>query len=55
VAPRQGVEVVATAEDGSATRFGAIVRIDGEAEVEYFRNGGILQTVLRDLLDGRGR
>jgi aconitate hydratase len=55
VTPRQEVEVVATAEDGSATRFGAIVRIDGEAEVEYYRNGGILQTVLRDLLDGRGR
>jgi aconitate hydratase len=46
------VEVVATADDGAQTRFGAIVRIDGDAEVEHFRHGGILQLVLRQMLAG---
>jgi aconitate hydratase len=55
VAPRQEVEVVATAADGDRTRFAAVARIDGEAEVEYYRNGGILQTVLRNLLRDRDR
>jgi aconitase A len=32
--------------------FGAILRIDGMAEVEYYRHGGILQMVLRELLAG---
>ncbi len=52
VRPRQEVEVVATASDGTQTRFTAIVRIDGDAEVEYFRHGGILQMVLRQMLAG---
>jgi aconitate hydratase len=48
--PRQRVEVTATADDGTATRFHAIVRIDAPAELEYYRNGGILHTVLRELV-----
>ena len=39
----------ATKDDGSVTEFDAIVRIDSPVEVEYYRNGGILQTVLRRL------
>ncbi len=39
--------VVATAGDGSVKTFEAIVRIDTPAEVEYYRNGGILPYVLR--------
>ena len=39
------------AEDGSRMEFETIVRIDAPAEVEYFRNGGILPMVLRELLD----
>ncbi len=50
VAPRQPVEVVATAAGGLLKRFDAIVRIDGEAELEYYRHGGILQMVLRQML-----
>jgi aconitate hydratase len=50
VSPEQRVEVEARRDDGSTTSFEAIVRIDGPAEVEYFRAGGILQMVLRDLL-----
>jgi len=48
--PRQEVEVVATAARGAEKRFGAVVRIDGDAEVDYYRNGGILQMVLRRML-----
>jgi aconitate hydratase A / 2-methylisocitrate dehydratase len=42
--------VTATRADGSSIRFEAKVRIDTPVELEYFRNGGILQTVLRKLL-----
>ncbi len=44
------VRVTATAPDGSATQFDAIVRIDTPGEADYFRHGGILQYVLRSLL-----
>ncbi|MDP6763187.1 MAG: aconitate hydratase AcnA [Planctomycetota bacterium] len=43
------VGVRATAEDGSVREFDAISRIDTPNEVEYYRNGGILQFVLRRL------
>ncbi len=43
------VGVTATAADGSKTHFRAKVRIDTPNEVEYYRNGGILQYVLRRL------
>ncbi len=45
------VSVVATREDGTVVPFDAIVRIDTPGEADYFRNGGILQYVLRSLLD----
>ena len=41
--------VVATCADGSSIRFEARVRIDTPKEREYFRHGGILQYVLRQL------
>jgi aconitate hydratase len=50
ITPGQEVEVVARADDGPEKRLRAIVRIDGPAEVEYFRHGGILQMVLRQML-----
>jgi aconitate hydratase len=50
--PRQEVAVVARAEDGSETRFRAIARLDGDIDVTYYRNGGVLQTVLRRLASG---
>ena len=49
--PLSKVQVVATAEDGTVTEFTANVRIDTPVEMDYYRNGGILQTVLRMLLD----
>ena len=46
------VQVVATAEDGRVTAFPARARLDSEVDVEYYRNGGILQTVLRKMARG---
>jgi aconitate hydratase len=43
------VTVTATAEDGSVKTFKARVRIDTPKEAEYYRNGGILHYVLRQL------
>ena len=46
------VTVTATAEDGSVKTFQAKVRIDTPKEAEYYRNGGILHYVLRQLAAG---
>jgi aconitate hydratase len=48
--PRQKLKVRATREDGSVIEFTAIARLDTPVDVDYYRNGGILQTVLRNLL-----
>ena len=48
--PRSSVKVVATKTDGTKIEFDADVRIDTAVEMDYYRNGGILQTVLRNLL-----
>jgi len=50
VEPRQDVTVKARREDGSDVEFEVTVRIDTPVEVEYYRNGGILHTVLRKLV-----
>jgi aconitate hydratase len=50
VTPRL-VKVDATAPDGKVTTFEATLRIDTPGEAEYYRHGGILQFVLRSLLD----
>ncbi|WP_396929612.1 aconitate hydratase AcnA [Mycolicibacterium sp.] len=44
------VHVKATKDDGSAVEFDAVVRIDTPGEADYYRNGGILQYVLRNML-----
>jgi aconitate hydratase len=49
VAPRQEIEVHVTRADGSTFAFPARVRIDTLNELEYFRHGGILHFVLRNL------
>ena len=41
--------VRAVAEDGAETKFSVDVRVDTPQEVEYYRNGGILPYVLRQL------
>ncbi|WP_374969364.1 aconitate hydratase AcnA [Terrabacter sp. BE26] len=44
------VKVVATKESGETVEFDAVVRIDTPGEADYYRNGGILQYVLRSLV-----
>ena len=48
--PAQQLEVRATRDDGGTTAFTARCRLDTAVEVEYWRNGGILHTVLRKLV-----
>ncbi|WP_026530496.1 aconitate hydratase [Haematomicrobium sanguinis] len=43
------VKVTATSEDGAEKSFDAVVRIDTPGEADYYRNGGILQYVLRQI------
>ena len=47
--PGQTVRVTATRKDGSTVEFDALCRLDTDVEVEYYRHGGILHYVLRDL------
>jgi len=47
--PLSSIEVKATKENGEIIEFDAVVRLDTPVEVDYYRNGGILQTVLRNL------
>lgn len=44
------VKVTATKQDGGKVEFDAVVRIDTPGEADYYRNGGILQYVLRNML-----
>ena len=37
---------------GEQKKFTAIARLDSQIEIEYYRNGGILQYVLRQFLKG---
>jgi aconitate hydratase len=49
-APRQDVTVDMVRADGTRTAFVVTARLDTPVEINYFRNGGILQTVLRKML-----
>jgi len=49
--PQQDVKVSATAPDGTVTAFKAVSRIDTPIEIQYYRDGGILRTVLKKLVD----
>ncbi|HET6872165.1 MAG TPA: aconitate hydratase AcnA [Sporolactobacillaceae bacterium] len=46
VKPRDVVKVTATDEAGNSKTFEVLARFDSEVEIDYYRNGGILQTVL---------
>ncbi len=50
ITPGSEVTVSAVMEDGSQIVFNVIVRLDTPTEIEYYRNGGILHTVLRNML-----
>jgi len=47
--PFSEIDIQAIKNDDRAINFKAIVRLDTPVEVDYYKNGGILQTVLRNL------
>ena len=47
--PRSTITVQATDGDGNTKTFPCVVRIDTPVEMQYYQNGGILPTVLRNL------
>lgn len=48
--PQQMIQVKATKQDGSVVEFTCKSRLDSEIEIQYYKNGGILQYVLRAFL-----
>ncbi len=50
--PSAVLDVIARRDDGTDVRFRATARLDSEVDVEYYRNGGILHTVLRRMARG---
>jgi len=48
VKPRDILTVTAVSPEGKETKFDVLARFDSEVEVDYYRNGGILQMVLRN-------
>jgi aconitate hydratase len=48
--PKQEVSIRVQKENGDILQFKVIVRLDTAIEVKYYRNGGILHTVLRNML-----
>ena len=52
LAPGQKIQVTATATDGKSKEFTVLSRIDTLNEIEYFKHGGILPYVLRQMVKG---
>ena len=50
--PRQDLTVSVERKDGGTASFTVTARLDTPVEINYYRNGGILQTVLRKMLRG---
>lgn len=50
IQPRQKIEIQATRVDGSSFTFKCIIRLDTDVEIDYYKNGGILKLVLRNLI-----
>jgi aconitate hydratase len=53
IQPGQTLKVRATKNDNSSIEFDVLVRLDSVVDVEYYRNGGILPTVLRQILNDK--
>ena len=51
ITPGMSVQVTATKADGTKIEFGTLCRLDTPVEVTYYENGGVLQTVLRRILN----
>ncbi|WP_119343030.1 aconitate hydratase AcnA [Facilibium subflavum] len=48
--PRQNVKVKAVRDNGEVIEFEALARLDADVDVDYLKNGGILQTVLKNMM-----
>jgi len=48
--PRQKIKVEAISDDGQKIEFETLLRIDTPIEIEYLKNGGVLQYLLRQML-----
>ncbi len=51
IRPLKEVQIIAKNDKDKEIKFGAIARLDSLIEIEYYRNGGILQYVLRQFLE----
>jgi len=51
LAPRKEATIRAIAKDGNMKTFNALIRVDTPEEVSYYKHGGILQYVLRQMLE----
>ncbi len=50
LSPRKELSVTATDKEGNKKQFNVICRLDSPVEIDYIKNGGILQTVLRQMI-----
>ncbi|MDD3374681.1 MAG: aconitate hydratase AcnA [Candidatus Omnitrophica bacterium] len=50
IKPQQKIKVIAVSSSGTKKEFYAKLRLDTKVDIDYYRNGGILQTVLRQLI-----
>ncbi|MFW6175015.1 MAG: aconitate hydratase AcnA, partial [Chloroflexota bacterium] len=50
--PRQRLHVTATSDDGKTTEFEALARVDTPVDFQYYRHGGVLNYVLRQMMKG---
>lgn len=48
--PKKELNISAIDPDGNEKSFNVVCRLDSPVEIEYFRNGGILHTVLRQMM-----
>jgi aconitate hydratase len=53
LSPRKTLTVTATTDDGKTTTFETVCRIDTPVELDYYRHGGILQFVLRQIVSSK--
>jgi aconitate hydratase len=54
IQPGQTIQIRGVRDDGSPFSFNAIVRLDSVVDVEYYKNGGIMQKVVQKMLAGAG-
>jgi aconitate hydratase len=51
--PGQELTVRARRDDGSQVTFCTIMRLDTPVEIEYYRNGGVLHSILRRMMQSQ--